>query len=140
MFFCIERLCDCTAVPIDSKLCDVEIKLDETVVKSATEDDGVEREWCKIIRNSERSSATIQNVRLDFVRDLFGNCVFVVASLDLDLDLTRVCVWFSWSVIVVDGGVVEKGEEGAVRCGTEIVAAPHSQRKPKSHRSSIQYI
>lgn len=53
------------AVPSDSRYSDVEIRSNEMVICSEITAFSLEKhEWSKITRNSDRSSATIQNKRL----------------------------------------------------------------------------
>ncbi|CAK7328560.1 unnamed protein product [Dovyalis caffra] len=49
-------------VPSDSRYSDVEVRSDEMVIRSEITSSSLEKhEWCKITRNSDQSSATMQN-------------------------------------------------------------------------------
>uniref|UniRef100_A0A2P2M5W7 E3 ubiquitin-protein ligase CHFR n=1 Tax=Rhizophora mucronata TaxID=61149 RepID=A0A2P2M5W7_RHIMU len=51
-------------VPSDSKYPDVEIRSKEMVICSAVKSSSFEKhEWCKLTRNPDQSSATLQNKR-----------------------------------------------------------------------------
>ncbi|KAI3750004.1 hypothetical protein L2E82_20628 [Cichorium intybus] len=64
----LETTANQQAVPSDNKFSDVELRLDEVAINSDVKISSFKKqEWCKITRNPDLSSATLQNKSLNVI-------------------------------------------------------------------------